>query len=99
MSSPFFSVVMPTYNQSSFLKKSIPSVLLQSWTSLELIIVNNYSSDDTVEVVKSFSDPRVHLINFKNNGVIGASRNVGIKEATGRYITFLDSDDFGTWQN
>lgn len=93
MTTPFFSVVMPTYNQADFLKKSIPSVLSQTWESLELIIVNNFSDDDTVEVVSTFKDTRVSLINFRNNGVIGASRNVGIKGAIGKYIAFLDSDD------
>lgn len=93
MTTPFFSVVMPTYNQADFLKKSIPSVLSQTWESLELIIVNNFSNDDTIGVVKSFCDPRITLINFRNNGVIGASRNMGIKSAKGQYIAFLDSDD------
>jgi glycosyltransferase involved in cell wall biosynthesis len=57
--------------------------------------VNNHSTDNTLEVVASFNDPRIQCINFHNNGVIGASRNEGISRATGEYVAFLDSDD--TW--
>jgi glycosyltransferase involved in cell wall biosynthesis len=58
-------------------------------------VINNYSEDDTIEVVKAFDDSRIHLENFRNNGVIAASRNYGIGMARGEYLAFLDSDD--TW--
>jgi len=92
---PIVSIVIPTYNQAHFLEKALESVFAQSFILWEAIIVNNYSSDSTVEIVKKFTDPRVHLINFRNNGIIAASRNIGISNAKGEWIAFLDSDD--TW--
>lgn len=93
--SPKFSVIIPTYNHAEFLSVAVASVLAQTFTDFEVVIVNNHSADNTLEVIKSFEDQRVRVINFKNNGVIGASRNVGINESTGDYVAFLDSDD--TW--
>jgi len=93
--SPVITIVIPTYNHADFLREALTSVLLQTYSDWEVIVLNNYSEDDTVEVVRSFGDPRIRLENFRNNGVIGASRNRGILLAKGRYIAFLDSDD--TW--
>ena len=84
---------MPTFNQAKFIKKAILSVLSQTEKSFELIIVNNNSSDNTSEIVNSFNDSRIKMFNFKNNGVIAASRNLGIQKSNGRFIAFLDSDD------
>lgn len=92
---PKFSVIMPTFNHEKFIGMAIKSVLMQSEKDLELIIVNNFSSDNTIKIIKGFKDHRIKLINFKNNGVIASSRNKGIKTAQGKYIAFLDSDD--TW--
>ena len=93
--SPAVTVVIPTYNQAHYLKEALRSLLDQGYTDWEAIIVNNYSEDDTVAVVESFGDSRMVLENFRNNGVIAASRNRGIALARGRYVAFLDSDD--TW--
>ena len=90
---PFVSVVIPTYNHAKLLKKALNSVLAQTFKDWEAIVVNNFSTDDTVEVVNSFTDPRIKLLNFNNSGVIAASRNRGVKEAGGEFIAFLDSDD------
>ena len=90
---PVISVIIPTYNHAHFLSKAIDSVRRQTFTEWELIVVNNYSEDDTTAVVASFSDPRIRLENFRNNGIIAASRNHGIALAHGDYIAFLDSDD------
>tara|TARA_Y100000022_G_C13258671_1_gene381281 strand:- start:933 stop:1775 length:843 start_codon:yes stop_codon:yes gene_type:complete len=84
---------MPTFNQANFIGNSISSVLCQTEKDFELIIINNYSSDNTSEVVKSFSDKRIRFFNFKNNGIIAAARNFGIKKSRGKFIAFLDSDD------
>ncbi len=84
---------MPTFNQANYIGNAISSVLSQTEKSFELIIVNNYSSDNTVKIVKSFNDSRIKLFNFKNHGIIAASRNLGIKKSKGDYIAFLDSDD------
>lgn len=93
MNSPAVSVVIPTYNHARFLRAAIQSVLEQTFTDWEAVIVNNYSEDETVEVIASFADPRIRLVDFRNHGVIAASRNHGIGLARGEYIAFLDSDD------
>ena len=92
---PLFTVVIPTYNQADYLKDAIDSVLAQSFTEFEIVVVNNHSTDNTREVIGSFNDPRITAIDFSNEGVIGAGRNVGIRAAKGDYVCFLDSDD--TW--
>jgi glycosyltransferase involved in cell wall biosynthesis len=90
---PTVSIVIPTYNHGHFLKKCLQSVIDQTFTNWEAIVVNNFSEDNTIEVVNSFHDPRIHLVNFKNNGIIAASRNKGIKLSRADLIAFLDSDD------
>ena len=92
---PVVSIVIPTYNHEHFLKKCLQSVVDQTFTNWEAIVVNNFSEDNTIAVVNSFHDPRIHLVNFKNNGIIAASRNKGIKLSRADLIAFLDSDD--TW--
>ena len=96
-SHPGISVIIPTYNQANLLREAIQSILDQTFTDWEAIVVNNYSEDNTIEVVESFKDPRIRLINFRNHGVIGASRNEGVRQAKADIIAFLDSDD--TWTN
>lgn len=90
---PLVTVIIPTYNHAHFLREALQSVCAQTFTDWEAIVVNNYSDDDTVAVVESFADPRIRLENFRNNGIIGASRNRGIALARGKYLAFLDSDD------
>lgn len=90
---PLVTVVIPTYNHAHFLRDALRSVCAQTFADWEAVVVNNYSQDDTIAVVKSFPDPRIRLENFRNNGVIAASRNRGISLARGRYVAFLDSDD------
>jgi glycosyltransferase involved in cell wall biosynthesis len=94
LNQPDFSVVIPTYNHAHFLGKCLQSVLNQTFQNWEAIVVNNFSQDNTIVVVESFKDPRIRLVNFRNNGIIAASRNQGIKLAQGDYIAFLDSDDW-----
>jgi glycosyltransferase involved in cell wall biosynthesis len=94
---PGISVIIPTYNQANFLREAIQSVIDQTFTDWEAIVVNNYSEDHTLEVVESFKDPRIKLINFRNHGVIGTSRNKGVSQARTDIIAFLDSDD--TWNS
>jgi glycosyltransferase involved in cell wall biosynthesis len=90
---PLVSVVIPTYNHANFIAKAIESVRVQTYSNWEAIIVNNYSEDATEEIVASFNDSRIRLVNFRNNGIIAASRNHGIKLSNGEYVAFLDSDD------
>ena len=88
-----FSVIIPTYNSANFLKTALSSVIRQSYQKWEAIIVDNNSSDNTTEVIDSFKDSRIRVVSINNNGVIAASRNLGIRESNGDWIAFLDSDD------
>lgn len=90
---PSVSIVVPTYNHAPFLKRAIESVMSQTFSDWELVIINNFSTDNTIEVVESFKDERIKLINFRNDGIIAASRNRGIQNSNSEYIAFLDSDD------
>ena len=87
------SVIIPTYNHAHFLEKAIQSVINQTYTNWEIIVIDNHSKDNTDEVVNGFKDQRISLLKVNNNGVIALSRNVGIKAAKGKLIAFLDSDD------
>ena len=93
MINPTVSVVIPTYNHARFLKAAIQSVLDQTFTDWEAVIVNNYSEDETVEIVTSYNDPRIRLVDFHNHGIIAAARNQGIALAKGEFVAFLDYDD------
>lgn len=88
----FFSIIIPTYNRASFIAKTIQSVLNQTYTNFEVIVVDDGSTDNTEKVVKSIKDERIKYYK-KENAERGAARNCGIKLAKGDYITFLDSDD------
>lgn len=92
---PTFSVVIPTFNRADFLKGALSTVLDQSYKDFEVVVVDNFSTDSTLSVIRQFNDPRVQVVQFQNQGVIGAARNVGIKKSQGQYVAFLDSDD--TW--
>ena len=94
-STPLVSIIIPTYNHAHFLYEALQSVCDQTFSDWEALVINNYSEDDTIEVVMAFNDSRIHLENFRNNGIIAASRNHGIGVAKGKYLAFLDSDD--TW--
>ena len=90
---PAVSVIIRTYNRAVLLQQAIQSVLGQTFQDFEIIVVNNSSTDNTIEVVKSFKDERIRIINTRNKGIIAKSRNVGLKESQGDYIAFLDDDD------
>ena len=91
---PVYSVIIPTYNPGHLIGRCLSSVIAQTFQAWEAIVVNNYSQDNTIEVVEGFRDERVRLFNFSNKGVIAASRNEGIRQAGGDFIAFLDSDDW-----
>lgn len=88
----FVSVVIPTYNRAHLIKRSAMSVLNQTYSNLELIIVDDGSTDNTEDVVKSINDNRVIYIKQSNQGAC-AARNNGIDHAKGEFIAFQDSDD------
>lgn len=87
------SVVIPTYNRAYCLRRTIQSVVDQTYHNWELLVVDNTSRDNTRDVVERFEDDRIKFLQVKNNGVIGKSRNYGIQVASGELIAFLDSDD------
>jgi glycosyltransferase involved in cell wall biosynthesis len=90
--SPRFSVIIPAYNAARTVSSAIASVLAQSVSDLEVVVVDDGSSDETGDVVGRIADPRVRLITQSNRG-LPAARNAGIAAARGEYIAFLDSDD------
>ena len=87
------SVVVPTFNHAKFLNQALQSIIEQSYQNWEAIIVNNFSTDETLQIIESFNEPRFKVINFQNNGIIAASRNEGIRRSSAPFIAFLDSDD------
>ena len=89
---PKITVVMPVYNVEQFVARSIASVLRQTYTDFELILVDDGGKDQSLEICQSFNDPRIRIISQPNRGLAGA-RNTGIRNANGRYIALLDSDD------
>ncbi|MEM1146082.1 MAG: glycosyltransferase family 2 protein [Pseudomonadota bacterium] len=90
---PKVSVVIPTFNREHTLRRAAQSVLAQSYTNLELIIVDDGSTDNTQAVIESLHDPRVKSFRFTENQGANAARNRGLKEASGIFIAFQDSDD------
>lgn len=90
--SPYFTVVIPTYNRAHLIRKTIESVLAQRDPRFEVIVVDDGSSDDTEEIVRGIVDARVSYLK-KHNAERGAARNYGAARARGEYISFLDSDD------
>jgi len=91
---PFFSVVIPTYNRSAKIKKTIDSLIKQSFKEFEVIVVDNGSDDDTREVIESYHDMRLKYIYQEGSGSPANPRNTGIKNAKSDWICFLDSDDW-----
>jgi len=87
------TVVIPTYNRYSFIREAIESVIAQTYSNWELIIVDDGSTDDTATYIKSIPDKRIHLLELQHCGNIAMLRNIGAKSASGQWITFLDSDD------
>lgn len=90
---PKVSVIIPTYNRADLLPRAINSVLSQTFTAYEIIIVDDCSSDNTQDVIASLSDPRIRQIRHDRNKGQSAAINTGIANARGEYIAFLDDDD------
>ena len=87
------SIIMPSYNTASYIKESIQSVLNQTYTNWELIIVDDCSTDETEEVLATITDSRIKYFKNKENSGAAISRNKALREARGQWIAFLDSDD------
>ncbi len=90
---PFFSIVIPLYNKENFIQNTIKSVLSQTFSDYELIIINDGSTDKGEQKILAFNDPRI-LYHSKQNEGVSSARNLGIDLAKSNYITFIDADDF-----
>ena len=90
---PGVSVVMPAYNAAKYIKEAIDSILAQTYRDFEFIIVNDGSTDNTKEIILSYSDPRIVYIENEQNSGICVTLNKGLDAAKGRYIVRMDSDD------
>ena len=90
------SVIIPVYNTANFLPQSIESVLEQSHSDLEILLINDCSTDHSAEVLDTYAkkDIRITVINHECNKGLSAARNTGLKHAHGDYVYFLDSDDW-----
>ncbi len=91
-----FSIIVPVYNASLYLKECIDSVINQKYENYELILVDNASTDDSLEICNSYkeSDSRISVLQIYENNGVSKARNLGLKNASGDYVLFLDSDDF-----
>jgi len=95
-STPFISIIIPTYNHANFLAKALESVINQTYRNWEAIVIDNHSTDGTSEIINKYKDTRIHCLKISNDGIIAKSRNLGINVAKGKWIAFLDSDDYWT---
>ena len=91
---PDVSIITPCYNSSKFLQQTIDSVLNQTFTDWEWLITDDKSTDNSVEIIRKVNDERIKLTVAEKNGGAGHARNLSLEKASGRFITFLDADDF-----
>ena len=87
------SIVMPVYNGEKFLREAIDSILGQTFSDFEFIIVDDGSTDNSRDVIRSYTDPRIRMVENKRNLGVSASRNKGMKMSRGKYIAMMDADD------
>jgi len=92
---PLVTVILPFYNTQKYLAMSIPSVLLQTYANIELLCIDDGSTDNCATIIREYQqqDPRVHLIQIDNHGQ-GYARNLAVQNANGKYLMFIDSDDY-----
>ena len=95
VTAPWLSVIVPTYNGEDYLSAALESIVAQSDPNIEVIVVDDGSTDRSADILKGFTDSRLTILTQKNRGVL-AARNAGLAAATGEYIAFLDADD--TWR-
>jgi glycosyltransferase involved in cell wall biosynthesis len=93
MDSPLVSVILPAYNSERFLHKAIESILNQAYRNFELLLINDGSTDSTRQIMQSFSDERIRIIDNHGNKGLVYSFNTGIEQAKGKYIARMDADD------
>ena len=88
------SIIIPVHNSSKYITECLNSVINQTYKNLEIIVIDDKSTDNSIELIKSIKDKRIKLIELKTNSGAAIARNKGIKASTGDYICFLDSDDY-----
>lgn len=92
MNSPLVSVIMPVYNAAKYVEEAVASVLNQTYQNIELLVIDDGSKDNSLELIKSFDDPRMRVFTQINQGA-NVARNRGLSEAKGEYVKFVDADD------
>ena len=90
---PFFTVVITTYNRANLLEYTLKSLVSQIFVNFELIIIDNFSNDETLEIINKFDTLDLKCFQLENNGIISLSRNFAVSKSSGKWIAFLDSDD------
>lgn len=90
---PFFSVIIPLYNKENYIENALKSILNQTFTDYEIIIVNDCSTDNSIAKIESYLSEKITLIHHEKNKGLSATRNTGVKNAKADYITYLDADD------
>jgi glycosyltransferase involved in cell wall biosynthesis len=88
-----FSVIIPSYNNEKTIGNTLESILSQTWTKFDVLVVDNHSTDKTKKIVKSFNDDRIKFYQIDNGGMPAVSRNYGISLSSSNYLAFCDSDD------
>lgn len=88
------SIIVPVYNSEKYIKETIESIKKQTYKNWELILVDDKSTDKSIKLIEEFKEERIKLLKLERNSGAAVARNTGIEIAKGRYITFLDSDDF-----
>jgi glycosyltransferase involved in cell wall biosynthesis len=91
--SPLITIIMPTYNRAHTFERAVGSVLKQSYSNIELIIIDDGSTDHTLKILDQFIDSRIKVVRHEINKGVTAAKNTGLKEITGEWFTYLDSDD------
>ena len=89
----FFTVIIPLYNKEKYIENAIKSVLNQTFTDFNLLIINDFSTDKSVEIASKYISDKVEIIHHEKNAGLAAARNTGIKNSNSNYITYLDADD------
>ncbi len=87
------SIIMPSFNTAQYIWDSIKSIQAQTYSNWELIIVDDCSTDNSLEIIRGFNEPRIILLQNEKNSGAAISRNYALREAKGKWIAFLDSDD------
>src|SRR5688572_6629765 len=89
----FFSIIMPVYNRAALVGRALRSCLSQSFADFEIVVVDDGSSDASVDVIRTFDDPRIRLVMHERNRGRCPARNTGMAAARGQWFVFFDSDD------